>query len=460
MLIYVNLTFHGIKMNNAHHDYYAILENMADGLFAVDKNCKITFWNRAAERILGYTAEEAVGESCAILQSPNCNGECPLFTYGEVFRKRCMVKTKSGETKYLFKNAIVMRDADGKVKGGVENFFDITEQVEVETDIRQLKNELSNRTSFCKIVGSHGKMQAVYDLIERSKDSNTSFIIYGESGTGKELVAHALHFSGSRRMGPFITVHCAALAESILESELFGHKKGAFTNAINDRQGRFEDAHGGTIFLDEIGDLPLSVQAKLLRFLQEKEIVRVGENEPIKLDVRVISATHKDLKKLIAEGQFREDLYYRLNIFPINIPPLRERKTDIPLLVDHFLKKFSRETGKHITRCDQHVLNALQTHSWPGNVRELEHTIEYAFVLCDSEIIYPQHLPEHLVIASCFSEQETVCSEYDNEEKLRILNVLNSTGGNKAKASKILGYSRVTLWKKLKQFHIDSSHVT
>jgi two-component system, NtrC family, response regulator HydG len=370
-----------------------------------------------------------------------------------------VVKTKSGATKYLFKNAQAIQDAEGNIIGGVESFFDITEQVETENDIRQLKSELNNRTTFAKIVGAHSTMQNIYDLIERAKDSSTSFVIYGESGTGKELVAHALHFASSRALGPFVTVHCAALAESILESELFGHKKGAFTNAIQDRKGRFEDAHGGTIFLDEIGDIPLSIQVKLLRFLQEKEIVRVGDNKPIKLDVRVISATHKDLKKMIAEGQFREDLYYRLNIFPINVPPLREKKTDIPLLADHFLKKFSRDTGKHITRCDQAVMDILLSHAWPGNIRELEHAIEYAFVLCDGETIHPEHLPEHLVLAACFSEQETAGRESETDEKARILSVLHSTGGNKAKASKILGYSRVTLWKKLKQLHIEGSQL-
>ena len=256
-----------------------------------------------------------------------------------------MIKAKDGSIKYVLKHANVLKDDHGEIIGGVENIVDITEQVEAER-LPHPRHQSRDITSLHNIVGAHDKMRELYEMIDLAKDTTASVIIYGESGTGKEMVAQAIHYLGERRSSPFIPVHCAALAESVLESELFGHVKGAFTGAISDRKGRFEEAHGGTIFLDEIGDLPLSIQVKLLRFLQEKEIARVGDNKHIKVDARIISATHKNLNKLIADGQFREDLFYRLNVIPIMVPSLRVRKNDIPLLVDHFLKKFSQEAGK------------------------------------------------------------------------------------------------------------------
>jgi transcriptional regulator with PAS, ATPase and Fis domain len=291
-------------------------------------------------------------------------------------------------------------------------------------------------------------------MIDLAKDTAASVIIYGESGTGKELVAQAIHYLGERKNSPFIPVHCAALAESVLESELFGHVKGAFTGAASDKKGRLEEAHGGTIFLDEIGDLPLSIQVKLLRFLQEKEITRVGDNKHIKVDARIISATHKDVNKLIAEGQFREDLFYRLNVLPIMVPSLRVRKNDIPLLVDHFLKKFSQEAGKPIIKCDPKAMDILSSYAWPGNVRELENTIHYAMVTCKGDTIEPDNLPEQIVKYVLFDEKKAYTVD-DIKEKEQIESALEMAGGKMIKAAKILGYSRVTLWKKIKQFNIE-----
>jgi transcriptional regulator with PAS, ATPase and Fis domain len=287
-----------------------------------------------------------------------------------------------------------------------------------------------------------------------AKDTAASVIIYGESGTGKEMVAQAIHYLGERRNSPFIPAHCAALAESVLESELFGHVKGAFTGATSDRKGRLEEAHGGTIFLDEIGDLPLSIQVKLLRFLQEKEITRVGDNKHITVDARIVSTTHKDLNKLIADGQFREDLFYRLNVIPIMVPSLRVRKNDIPLLVDHFLKKFSREAGKVILSCNPKTMEILSSYAWPGNVRELENAIHYAIVTCKGDSIQPNNLPEQIVRYVLLDEKKAYTVD-DIREKEQIETALEMAGGKMIKAAKMLGYSRVTLWKKVKQFNID-----
>ncbi len=436
---------------------------MVDGLFTVDSNRVITYWNKAAEKMLGYKKNEVVGKTCDVLNSPNCmsfrreakDGKCALFTAGKIVRKRCMVTAKNGSSRYLLKNARVLKDKQGKIIGGVENIIDITEQVEKEHEIQQLRRELKGRSSFCKIIGSHYAMQNIYELVDLAKDSNAIVLINGESGTGKELVAHAIHQSSSRRNGPFVKVNCAALAESLLESELFGHVKGAFTDAIRDRKGRFEEAHGGTIFLDEIGDLPASVQVKLLRVLQDKEIERVGDNRSIRVDVRIIAATLKNLQKLIDLGQFREDLYYRINVIPMNIPPLRTRKTDIPLLIDHFMNKFRQETGKHITACDKSVVDALIKYDWPGNVRELENTIEYAFVTCRTDTIKTHNLPEHIVNSMQLGGAKSSSGKNKGDEKIRVMKALEMARGNKTKAAQLLGLSRVGLWKKIKKHKIS-----
>ena len=411
--------------------------------------------------MLGYLAEEIIGKTCDYFKSPTClaarllneNDQCPLFIYGNIVRKRCMIKAKDGAIKYVLKHANLLRDAHGNVIGGAENIVDITEDVEAERR-SHLPSQSRDITSLHNIVGAHDKMRELYEMIDLAKDSTASVVIYGESGTGKEMVAQAIHYLGERRNRPFIPVHCAALAESLLESELFGHVKGAFTGAISDRKGRFEEAHGGTIFLDEIGDLPLSIQVKLLRFLQEKEIVRVGDNKHIKADARIISATHKNLNKLIADGQFREDLFYRLNVIPILVPSLRVRKNDIPLLVDHFLKKFSLEERNAILKCAPQVLDILSSYEWPGNVRELENAIHYAFISCKGDTIEPKHLPGQIVKYVLLGEKKAFTVD-DIREKEQIESALKMAGGRMIKAAKILGYSRVTLWKKIKQFNID-----
>jgi len=442
-----------------------IVDTMADGLMVVDSEGVIISINKALETITGYSKDELVGQSCAILDCDTCFGAraeghdkyCALFKEGHVTRRKCTLRKKDGKPLYVHKNAAVLKDSDGRVLGGVETLTDLTEVVTKEQVISRLRRELSGEDGFHGILGRSSAMLQVFDLISSSAQSEAPVIIYGDSGTGKELVASAIHKLGPRRKAPFIKVNCAALSESLLESELFGHVKGAFTGADRTRLGRFEAANGGDIFLDEIGDLPLSTQVKLLRVLQEKEIEKVGDHRPISIDVRILAATNKDLHRLMEEGRFRQDLYYRIGVIPIILPPLWERREDIPLLVETFINRIRLKTDKPITGMSKDALDLLLRYDWPGNVRELINVIEYAFVLCHEDEIMPNHLPARVT-----GEQSRVTpkrrmaqSHTDYEERKRILEALESTGGNQSKAAEILGISRVTLWKRLKAFDIQ-----
>jgi transcriptional regulator with PAS, ATPase and Fis domain len=341
--------------------------------------------------------------------------------------------------------------------GGVETLADCTELVAKDRIITSLRKELSMEDTFQGIIGKSVPMRQVFDLIGSASQSDAPVIIYGESGTGKELVAAAIHRLGSRAKGPFIKVNCAALNESLLESELFGHVKGAFTGADHTRLGRFEAANHGDIFLDEIGDLPLSTQVKLLRVLQEKEIEKVGDHKPITVEVRFLSATNKDLKKLMEEGRFRDDLFYRIGVIPIHLPPLRERPGDIPLLIDAFIHRIHLKTQKPIQGVDKTALEFLSSYEWPGNIRELINVIEYAFVLSTGEVIKPSHLPSTITgrTPSLAVRKPNVQSKRGSNERETLLEVLKQTQGNKTEAARILGISRVTLWKRLKEHNIQ-----
>jgi transcriptional regulator with PAS, ATPase and Fis domain len=338
--------------------------------------------------------------------------------------------------------------------GGVETLTDITDLVAKERTIKELKGLLSPDEGFEGIIGRSTAMLDVYALIRNAAASDAPIVIYGESGTGKELVANAIHHVGRRSKGPFVKVSCAALNESLLESELFGHVKGAFTGADRDRRGRFESADKGDLFLDEIGDIPLSTQVKLLRVLQEKEVERVGDHTPIAIDARIIAATHRNLERMCREGAFREDLYYRLNVIPIRVPPLRERRDDIPLLIDHFIRTVRLRTEKPILGVTQEAMQMLIAYAWPGNIRELINVVEYAFVVCQDELIAPHHLPAlagENRRANLFSDGRVVADHHKTDELIR---VLEETGGNRRQAADLLGVSRVTLWKLLKKHGI------
>jgi len=446
-------------------DYWkVIVDTMMNGVMVVDTDGIIITVNKAMKDITGYTSEELIGKSCTLLDCDGCfvagpKGQiekiCPLFTSGEVVRRRCQMRRKDGSLFYALKNATVLKNAKGKIIGGIETLNDISDLVEKEKAIRELKDLFLPGDTFEGIIGSAPSLHAVKELIQNAAASDAPVIIYGESGTGKELVANAIHKLGKRNGEPFVKVSCAALNESLLESELFGHVKGAFTGAGRDRKGRFEAAHKGDLFLDEIGDVPLSTQIKLLRVLQEKEIERVGDQTTISIDVRIIAATHRDLEQMCEKGRFRRDLYYRLNVIPIYLPPLRERSEDIPLLINHFLKILRLRSGKPINGVSEQTMQKMIDYTWPGNIRELANVLEYAFVVCHAEFISPQHLPHSLTqdhpVPGVRRRSDVPASASQRED---LVKALETTQGNRQEAARLLGISRVTLWKLLKKHGI------
>jgi two-component system, NtrC family, response regulator HydG len=432
-----------------------IVETMMDGLMVVDADGMIVSVNKATELMTGYTREELIGSPCTILNCTNCftscrsgNGfSCDLFETKRVKRRRCNMRRKDGSMLPIMKNASALVAADGTVSGVVETLTDLREILERDQRIAELNSILKSKDAFQGIIGKCRAMKGVFDLIEDSAQSDAPIIIYGESGTGKELVAAAIHNLGKRKNGPFVKVNCAALSESLLESELFGHVKGAYTGADKTRKGRFELAHGGDIFLDEIGDIPVSMQVKILRVLQEKEIERVGDSVPIKVDARIISATHRDLPDMIAKDQFREDLFYRLNVIPIRLPPLRERKEDLPLLVKYLLEENRLKTGKDIREIGHEAMGMFMRYHWPGNIRELINALDYAFVVCRTNCIEAANLPEAVA-----GRENKRCEEFapDGREGLdAVISALDRSGGKKTEAAKLLGISRQALWKKM-----------
>lgn len=433
-----------------------VIHTMQEGLMLVAPDGEIVFVNRAFEELLGYRSEEVLGRSCEVFQCDHClrsraNGGdryCTLFDQAGVTTTECVFQGKDGRPLHLLKNAAVIRDAEGQVIGGVETLTDLTTVVAKERVIATLRRQLQYDKGFQGMIGKSVVMRRVFDLTASAAQSDAPLIVYGESGTGKELVAAAIHQLSPRASAPFIKVNCAALNNNLLESELFGHVKGAFSGAESKRIGRFEAAHGGSIFLDEIGDLPLLTQTKILRVLQEMEIERVGDNRPIKINVRVIAATHKDLHRLIGEGLFREDLYYRISVIPVTLPPLRDRREDIPLLLESFMRHIGRKSGKKLTGLTHEALDLLMAYSWPGNIRELINVLEYAFVVCPHGEIEAVHLPSQFQGGSV-RQGVALAGQAggDQDKRQRLLAALQQTGGNQSAAARLLGISRVTLWK-------------
>jgi len=453
-------------LEKEYSDYWkTVIDSISDGLMIVEPQGMIVAVNKAMEGITGYSKKELLGQSCMILDCDVCpsvraGGEdkyCALFKQGRLSRRKISLRKKDGTLIHVYKNAVVLRDSTGGIIGGVGTFTDLSEMVAKEQVITRLRRELSGQDGFHGILGKSPAMCKVFDLISSAAQSEAPVIIYGESGTGKELVASVIHKLGPRHRGPFIKVNCAALSESLLESELFGHVKGAFTGADRTRVGRFEAANGGGIFLDEIGDLPLSTQVKLLRVLQEKEIEKVGDHHPISIDVRIVAATNKDLHHLMEEGSFREELYYRVGVIPIRLPPLRQRREDIPLMVEAFINRGRLKTDKPIGSVSKEALDLLINYDWPGNVRELVNAIEYAFVVCHGGEIMPHHLPEQLSLKPSrrtgLPQAEWQLSAAGQRE--RIIEALAAAGGRRAEAARILGISRTTLWKRMKKYAIQ-----
>ena len=442
-----------------------VVDTIQDGIMIVDEDGVIISVNQAFENITGYSKEEMLGKSCSMLNCDACeiareqNGRhhCLMFKQGSHRMKKCALMRKDGSYVHIVKNASVLRDTEGGVMGAVETITDVSELIKKDNQIEAYRRELKAENGFHGILGTSVAMQQVFDLIANAAQSDAPVIVYGESGTGKELVAKAIHELGTRKHKPFIKVNCAALNESLLESELFGHVKGAFTGAHKDRKGRFEAAQGGNIFLDEIGDLSLSTQVKLLRVLEEKVIERVGDNRPIRIDARIISATNKDLNRLIRQGLFREDLFYRINVIPLSAPPLRERIGDIALLAESFFRRVQLKSGKEIQGISKEALKLLMEYPWPGNVRELKSVFEFAFVSCQENLIQPHHLPPNLYKES--NPPDIPTKAVDNLEDLRrqeLMKALVESGGNQSEAAKLLGVSRVTIWKRMKRFGINN----
>ncbi len=441
-----------------------IINTMNDGVTLISPDGVILMVNRAMEEISGYTKEELVGRPCTMFGCDICRTSrseggghwCELFNIGHAHRMPCFLERKNRSYVHVLKNASLLKDADGKLIGAVETVTDISEIDRREERIQQLSRLLDENASFHGMLGRSPAMQKVFEIIRKVAQSDAPVIVYGETGTGKELVAHAIHSLGKRREGPYIQLNCAALNEALLESELFGHVKGAFTGAHGHRVGRFEAADGGDIFLDEIGDVPLSIQVKLLRTLETKQIERVGDNRPIEVDARIITATNRDLEQLVAEGKFREDFFFRINVIPIHLPPLRDRLEDLPLLTAHFIRHLRDSSGKNITGLSPETMKLFMEHQWPGNVRELRGALEYAFVLAEEGPILPEHLPAKLVKpASGAINAKARARKSDPDEKIALLDALIKCEGNQTHAARMLGVNRLTVWHRLKKYGID-----
>jgi len=436
-----------------------ILDSIADGVFTVDLDWRINSFNRAAELIAGISQEEALGKHCwEVFRANICEKQCALRqtieTGKRIVNQSIYIVASDGNRIPVSISTAILKDESGRIIGGVETFRDLSL-------VEELRKELTGRHTFFDIVSKSKEMHRLFVILEQVAQSDSTVLLQGKSGTGKELFARAIHSLSARSKGPLVIVNLGALPDSLIESELFGHKAGAFTGARVDRIGRIGAAEGGTLFLDEIGDLSAHLQVRLLRVLQEKTYEQLGSNKTIHADIRIVAATNKDLNALVKKGSFREDLYYRINVIKLTLPPLRERREDIPLLVDHFLRRFNSLSGKEITGVSQEVLVSLMAYDFPGNVRELENIIEHATVLCRGELIEIQHLPDYLQPAIPLKEtgtQESVSSKrvkWADLERGFLLQVLRDNNWNRQEAARELGIGRQTLWRKIKRLNIQ-----
>jgi two-component system response regulator HydG len=446
-----------------------LADALPDGLFTTDAEGIVTFWNRGAERITGWTRDEALGKSCAILAGDSVRGcscgvgpiRCGLATTSRT-SKCCTVRTKDGRLTLIVKNAVPIYAADGRAVGALESFTEAGGVDALERAVPEPRRGAAGAFDFAGMVGREPAMAELYRMIELVARSDSTVMILGESGSGKEMVAEAVHRASPRAGGPFVRVSCSALNENLLESELFGHVKGAFTGALKDRRGRFQEAHGGTLLLDEIGDISPLVQVKLLRVIEQREIERVGDSQPLKIDVRLLCATHRDLRQLVASGRFRADLYFRLAVFPLRVPSLRERANDIPLLAERFLSRLQPAAGGPRGLAPE-ALRALRAHAWPGNVRELQNVLEYAALQAGAGEVRVEHLPAELRGGAGAPPRLTVLGDGipdggapAADERAALVEALEQTGWNRTRAAKALGVSRVTLWKRMKRHGLSA----
>ncbi len=440
--------------------FKVILSSIADGVFTVDSNRIITSFNRAAEKITGIPAGKAIGRPCSdIFHSDiceNCLLQQTLQTGNQSIDRPVNIITAGGERIPISISTAILRDDSGKVLGAVETFRDLSA-------LEQLRKELTSKYSLEDIISKSPEIHKLFEIMPDIAESESTVLIQGPSGSGKELFARAIHSLSPRKNMPHVVINCGTLPAQLFESELFGYVKGAFTDAKQDKRGKLANAEGGTVFFDEIGELPISTQVKLLRLLQEREYEPLGSTKPVKVDIRVVAATNKDLKQLVAQAKFRDDLYFRLAVVKFELPPLTKRREDIPYLVDNFIKKFNARTGKRIMSVSPEVMQILMRHDFPGNIRELENIIEYGFVLCRGSIIQKEHLPTELVqttIDTAPGEHHplTPISQVMDEYNL-LLTVLGRNRGNISKTASELGIHRTTLWRKLKKYNIETPNI-
>ncbi len=434
----------------------AIFRSVKDAIVTVDPKLLVIEANKSLETICGITVREIAGREFSQCQK-NCSKACQEVLKQTLEKKAAIKEYRIECERHQQRPQQVVSVSSSPLLDPEDNFMGAVLVIRDITILKDIERGLRERSHFQNLIGKNKTMQDIYSLLEDLANLDTAVLVTGESGTGKELVARALHYSGNRAFKPFITVNCSALAESLLESELFGHVRGAFTGAIKDKQGRFQAANGGTILLDEIGDISPMIQLKLLRVLQEKEFEHVGSSTPHKIDVRVIACTNKDLKEKVKRGEFRQDLYYRLKVVEVALPPLRERLEDLPLLVDHFRISFNERFNKNVEGISNEVLSIFMDYTWPGNVRELEHVMEHAFVLCHERTITLKHLPadirnykhsEAILLPKIQVKTPTGMEE--------VVNALNRTGWNKAKAARLLGICRQTIYRKIDEYHLNN----
>ncbi len=429
-----------------------VLDVVGQGIFTVNRAGHITSFNRAAEDITGYRAAEVIGRACAdIFRTELCEHECPLNrairSRGRIRGREVTIRTKGGRKIRISVDTAPLETRTGKLLGGVEVITDLS-------PLHGLRRALEERYRFEDIISKNESMHRIFELLPLAAESNSTLLITGPSGTGKELVARSVHNHGPRRRARFVPVNCAALPDTLLESELFGYRKGAFTGANRDHPGRIAKAEGGTLFVDEVADLPKPLQVKLLRFLQEHTYEPLGSNTPIHANVRIIAATNRDLSRLVDCGVFREDLYYRLNVLEIRLPPLKDRREDIPLLARHFINRFRAETGRPITGITDDALAVLMRYPFPGNVRELENIIERSFILCLGPQITTESLCDHVREAAGKSRAPVAAGSLLETEAQAIRAALDRHHGNRTRAAAELGIHRTTLLRKLRRLGI------
>jgi len=435
--------------------FETILSSIADGVFTVDTEWRITSFNRAAERITGVPADQAIGKRCSdVFHADICERGCALRQTLETNRNLIEVPARilssPGRAVPISVSTAVLRDGGGRLIGAVETFRDLSQ-------IERLRREIDHSYTFEDIVGRSSAFRKIFALLPDIAESGATVLIEGPSGSGKELLARALHNLSARRSGPYVVVNCGTLPTALFESELFGYMQGAFTDAKRDKPGRITLAEGGTIVFDEVADLPPATQVKLLRVLQERQYEPLGSVKTRRADVRVIASTNKRLADLVSDGRFRDDLYFRLSVVRVSIPPLRERREDIPYLVEHFVRRFNAKRGKQISGVTPAVMEILMRHNLAGNVRELENVIEYGFVLCHDQLIDVGHLPEELqALRHDAAPTATGSPQLQWAEADAIRAAINRAGGRLGKAAAQLGIDRTTLWRKMKRCGIQA----